>query len=165
MQSQMIYKWSVPVYPMDAQTAGMELERITEKRGSLKPSYVVEESRYTGAALHKCFEWNNRKAADKYRCRQAQDILRNIVAVKIGRIETPLPIRAFVNIRKDHEYVPVIHVLNTPVLRENMLNSAMRELESFRRKYIAIESLSELMASIDRSIRDYNGPCAERKNQ
>lgn len=165
MDSQMIYQWSVPVYPVDAQKAGMELEKIAKKHGSLKPSYIVEESRGAGAALHKCFEWNNRIAADKYRFRQAQDMLRNIVAVKIGQIETPLPIRAFVNIRQDHEYVPVIHVLNTPVLRENMLNSAMRELESFRRKYNAIESLSELMASIDRSIRDYNGPCAQTRNQ
>ena len=65
MESQMIYKWTVPVYPVEAQTAGMELEKIAEKHGSLKPAYIVEESTDKNAALHKCFEWNNKKPPAK----------------------------------------------------------------------------------------------------
>jgi len=158
---QMTYKWSVPVYPVDARTAGTELEKIAESRGSLKPSYVVEESRGAGAALHRCFEWNDERAADKYRIRQAQDLIRNLVAVKIGKVEAPQPVRAFISIRQDNEYVPVMQALNTPVLRERMLDSAMKELESFRVKYAAVDALSELMAGIDRSIREYNAQGAD----
>lgn len=156
MDSQMIYKWSVPVYSVDAQIAGAELEKIAEKRGALKPAYVVEESRDEAAVLHNCFEWDDVNAADKYRRRQAQDLIRNIVAVKIGKIDTPQPVRAFVSIRQDHEYVPVFRVLHTPALRENMLNAAMKELDSFRRKYAAIDSLSGLMGDIDKIIQEYN---------
>lgn len=156
LDSQMVYRWSIPVYPVDAQTAGAELEKIAEKHGALKPVYVVEESRSQGAVLHNCFEWNNKTAAEKYRRRQAQDLIRNIVTVKIGKIETPQPVRAFVNIQQNHEYVPVAHVLYTPVLREAMRNSAMKELESFCRKYAVIDSLSELVTNIERMIKNYN---------
>ena len=157
MDSKMIYKWTIPVYPVDAQTAGIELENIAKKRGSLKPSYVVEESADNGAVLHKCFEWDNEKAADKYRQRQAQDLIRNIVTVKIDNIEPLKPVRAFVNVRQEQEYVSVISVLHNPELRKNMLESAIKELEAFRFKYESLTTLSELMSDIDRNIQKYKG--------
>ena len=155
MDSQMIYKWSVPIYPVTAQTAGMELEKIAEKRGSLKPLYVVEESADKNAVLHKCFEWDNKKAADKYRQHQAQDLIRNIVTVKINNVDTEKPIRAFVSFRQEQEYVPVTQVFHNPALRENMLKAAIKELEAFRSKYETLTALSELMADIDRNIEEY----------
>lgn len=155
MNTQMLYKWTVPVYPIDAQKAGAELERIAEKHGSLKPSSVVDESRQEGSILHKCFEWDDEQAAEKYRCRQAQDMIRNIVTVKIGQIDTLNPIRAFVSFRREHEYVPIQQVLNSSAMLENMLDAAMKELEAFHRKFAALDSLSELMPCIDRAVQKY----------
>ena len=155
MTSQMVYKWVIPVYPVNAQKAGMELEKIAQKRGSLKPAYVVEESTNKKAVLHKCFEWDNDKAADKYRQRQAQDLIRNIVTVKIGKVETTGPIRAFVSFKQDNEFVSVATVINTPKFRETMLETAMKELEAFLRKYNSLEFLAELMPNIEKSIQEY----------
>lgn len=155
MGTDMIYKWSVPVYPVSAQTAGVELEKIAEKRGSLKASYVVEESRNKNAVLHKCFEWDNQKAADKYRINQAQDMIRNIVSVKIGQIEPSKPVRAFINFKQDNEFVSIVNVINNSELLENMLDAAMKELKAFQCKYAALEFLSDLMSGIDKSIQKY----------
>lgn len=155
MNSQMVYKWIIPVYPVDAQIAGTELEKITEKRGSLKPSYVVEESMDENATLHKCFEWDDEKAADKYRQHQAQDLIRNIAVVKIDQVEPARPIRAFISFKKDNEFVSIVNVMNNSDLFENLIESAMKELENFRRKYATLEFLSELMSGIDKSIDKY----------
>lgn len=155
MKTQMVYKWTIPVYPVEAQTAGIELEKITEKRGSLKAAYVVEESMDADAILHKCFEWDNEKAAEKYRQRQAQDLIRNLVTVKIGDVEPSEPVRAFISFKKDNEFVSVVNVMNSPAMRENMLESAMKELENFRRKYEALEVLAGLMEHIDRNLKKY----------
>lgn len=149
MQSQMIYKWSIPLYPVDPQVAGRELEKISETHGCLKPAYVVEESREESAPLHGCFEWDNDRAAEKFRCGQAQDLIRNIVAVKIGALEPATPTRAFISIRQNHEYVPVMRVLQEPALQQSMMAAALKELESFRQKYSGLKSLSKLMSAID----------------
>jgi len=155
LETQMTYKWTVPVYPVDAQKAGTELEKITEKHGLLTPEHVVIESKNKKAVLHKCFEWNNEIAAEKYRFRQAQDLIRNIVTVKIGQVETTQPIRAFVSFKQNKEYVSVINVLYTPELQKKMMDSAMKELETFQKKYASLNSLSELMLSIDSSLEKY----------
>jgi len=151
----MTYKWTIPVYPVDAQKAGAELEKITEKHGTLTPAYVVKESKKKKAVLHKCFEWNDEKAAAKYRCRQAQDLIRNIVTVKIGQIEPTQPIRAFVSFKQNNEYISVINVLHTPELQKKMMDTAMKELEYFQKKYASLSSLSELMSSITLSLQKY----------
>ena len=155
MDSQMIYKWTVPVYPVNAQIAGMTLENIIIEHGSLRPSLVVEESRDENAALHMCFEWDNETAADKYRLSQAQDLIKNITVVKIGDMEPTTPIRAFISFRQDHEYIPVLRVLQTPALQKSMMDAAIKELEIFHKKYTALDSLSELLSVIDRSVQDY----------
>lgn len=156
MDAQMNYKWTVPVYPVDAQTAGSELEEIIRRRGALKPEYVVEESKSRAAVLHSCFEWNNRTAAEKYRQRQAQHLIRNLVTVKLEGSEPSTPVRAFVSVRQNHEYVPIATALQSRELRDVMLHDALRELESFVRKYAGVDALSEMVAAIKHLLREYS---------
>lgn len=78
----LIYQWKLPgIMPVDAQTAGNELQRIYERDGVIEPETVVLESESPSAPLHSCFEWDDEKAAHKYRITQAQGIIRAIVAV------------------------------------------------------------------------------------
>ena len=156
MQSQMLYRWTIPAYPVNAQIAGAFLENIIKKYGSLKPSYVVGESKDIKTILHRYFEWDNEKAADKYRKHQALDLICNLTAVKLtGHVEPSQPIRAFISFKQDNEFVSVANVLNTPALQENMLDMAMRELETFRQKYATLEFLSDLISDIDKNIKKY----------
>lgn len=152
MDADMIYKWNVPIFSVDAQLAGRELERIAKKRGALKPGYIVEESRAKKATLHGCFEWNNKKAASAYRCRQAQDMLRNIVAVRIGDVEPTKPVRAFISFRQDHEYIPMTTVLKLPTLKLTMIQMALRDIQSFRTKYAVLDELANVMGAIDEAL-------------
>lgn len=141
----MTYRWKVPgIMPVDAQTAGNELQRIYERDGVIEPETVVAESRTPSAPLHSCFEWDDEKAAHKYRITQAQNIIRAIVVVdEAKQPET----RAFVNVQR--EYHPVSVVVRNPEKREILLQNALSELRWFERKYNTLQELSNVFAAIE----------------
>ena len=99
---QMVYRWKVEKYQVDAQSAGEELQRIEQKYGGLRPYEIVTESRPETAPLHSCFLWDEREAAERYRLEQARELLRNIVVVNLVQPDTPAasePVRAFVSLK------------------------------------------------------------------
>ena len=143
----MVFRWKLDgLYPVDAQTAGEELERIYQQRGALVPAEVVEESKPADAPLHPCFEWNDEAAAQKYREQQARTLIGCIVEVRPPE-EGPTEVRAFV--RAQSSYHPVRVVLDDETKREEMLGAALRELGWFRRKYANLTALSAVMEAID----------------
>ena len=140
----MTYQWKVPgIMPVDAQTAGNELQRIYERDGVIEPETVVAESQTPSAPLHSCFEWDDEKAAHKYRITQAQTIIRSIVVVEEA---TQPETRAFVNVQR--EYHPVSVVVRNPEKREILLQNALNELRWFERKYNTLQELSNVFAAI-----------------
>ena len=140
----MTYRWKVPgIMPVDAQTAGNELQRIYERDGVIEPETVVAESQTPSAPLHSCFEWDDAKAAHKYRITQAQTIIRSIVVVEEA---TQPETRAFVNVQR--EYHPVSVVVRNPEKREILLQNALNELRWFERKYNTLQELSNVFAAI-----------------
>lgn len=141
----MTYQWKVQgIMPVDAQTAGNELQRIYERDGVIEPETVVAESRTPSAPLHSCFEWDDEKAAHKYRITQAQNIIRAIVVVDE---EKQPETRAFVNVQR--EYHPVSVVVRNPEKREILLQNALNELRWFERKYNTLQELSNVFAAIE----------------
>ena len=140
----MTYRWKVPgIVPVDAQTAGNELQRIYERDGVIEPETVVAESQTPSAPLHSCFEWDDEKAAHKYRITQAQTIIRSIVvAEEAKQPET----RAFVSVER--EYHPVSIVIRNPEKRDVLLQNALNELRWFERKYNTLQELSNVFAAI-----------------
>lgn len=68
---------------VDAQTAGMELDRIRRRDGTIHPAVVVDESRPEDAPLHPAFEWRDAVAAERYREHQATQL------IKVVRVVTP----------------------------------------------------------------------------
>ena len=179
----MVYKWKVRKFPVSAQDAGKELERIEQEEGFIKPESVVDHSRPEGAPLHDCFEWDNDAAAEEYRKVQAREIIRfiEIVHEEDGEEQS---IRAYwstfeseetdendeaVKDDKDEEddqgeegpAVKVTHqkklvyrsintVLNTESQREYVIAQALRELESFERKYRHLTEFAGVMKEIDK---------------
>lgn len=143
----MVYQWKIPgIIPVDAQTAGEELERIYNRDGSITPEAVVEDSADPSAPLHGCFEWDDKKAAHKYRITQAQDIIRCIVSVD-APASPAAPIRAFVSTKQD--YKPITIVLDDEAARAELLRSALCELENFKRKYATLQELASIFAAIE----------------
>jgi hypothetical protein len=153
--SEPAYKWKANLYKVDAQTAGRYLRNLEERDGEIKPEVMVDEAKDTEAALHPCFEWDDQKAAENYRVGQAKGVLRNIVVVyqKDDEKEEPLQVRAFVHVKQtDEEESKYIHVetaMSDEILKRQLLESALRELDEFRRKYHGLIELSELFGVIE----------------
>lgn len=144
----MIYKWKIPnLLPVDAQTAGEELDRIYRENGRLEPAKIVDESRDISAPLHSCFEWDDVTAAEKYRQTQAQMIVRSIVTVQETPNREPIETRAFVSVRQ--EYKPIEVVTSSEDQMQELLRTALAELMAFRRKYSILSELASVMRAID----------------
>lgn len=134
------YKLSDSMFPVPAQKAGQELERIYEKNGELKPKAVVDESRPEEAVLHPVFEWDDEIAAEKYREHQAGKLIRCVVEV----VETPvthktIETRSFHSVEKS--YHPVRVVMADEAKREELLEQCIRDMEAFKVKYSNLEHL------------------------
>ena len=133
--------------PVKAQVAGEECERL-QKEGRLTPENLVDESRPDDAPLHKCFEWDDTVAAERYREDQARFIIRSIEVVVEQHNE---PTRAFVPVVSEtkHQYESIDVVLRSADSREALLDSARRDLLAFRRKYKTLYELADVFAAID----------------
>lgn len=143
----LVYDWVVPgLYPVSAKDAMEDLQRIYSKHGRIDAADVVNESRAENAVLHDCFEWNDEIAAEKYRKTQAEDIIRAIVVVNEEQKE-PVKVRAIVHVQS--VYQPISVVVNDKDKLSELLASALRELQAFRRKYESLASLKPVMDAIE----------------
>lgn len=143
----MAYTWKTPLFKVDAQTAGEELDRIYSETGKIEPKEVVNRSRAENAPLHPCFDWNDATAAEKYRESQAATIIRNIVVVSETH-EEPKNVRAFVSVQQT--YQPMRVVVQDPVKMDELLSCALRELKCFEAKYKALEELQPVFDVIEK---------------
>lgn len=143
----MIYQWKIPgLIPIDAQTAGEELHRIYQKNGCLDAHDIVNESRSDDAPLHQCFEWDDEKAAEKYRENQAKDIVRSIIITQEKPNHEAIAVRAFVSVQES--YHPIEVVVNSAEQYSNLLKSALAELKAFEKKYAILSELNVVFDAI-----------------
>lgn len=140
------YEWRTKgLYKVDANDAAKEIMRIRDKRGSIEPSDIVDESRDEKAVLHGCFEWDDDVAAEKYREHQASCIVKNITVV--SEAKEAENVRAFVRVSSG--YQPMSVVLESRDMTQELLAIAMRELRAFQRKYATLEKLAPVFEAIE----------------
>lgn len=148
----MVYKWKTPgLFNVPAQVAGEELQRIYDENGTLEPSKVVDESRAEDAPLHKCFEWRDDVAAEKYREVQARKIIRMVVTVTEQTTESG-PVRAFAHVEKNYE--PMSVIIRNAGKMDQLLANAYRDLRAFREKYGTLKKLQPVFDAIDQLVLD-----------
>jgi hypothetical protein len=155
----MIYKWSIDKYNIDAEKAGKELERIEKKHNGMNAKKVVDESRDEKAILHKCFEWNNEKAAEGYREVQAKEIIRHLIVVEIvedkNKQKEEVETRAFVSVKSDEmnrkkKYVSLGNAMSDEYYKQQLIMQAISELQSFKQKYKDLIMFKEIFEAIEK---------------
>lgn len=147
------YSWRDHSYGVSAQVAGEVMEKIEERDGTLTKEAFLEESRPEDAPTHKCFEWNDTVAAEKYRLDQSRHIINGIVVnvIKVDGEEEKAP--AFVNVavreKSDNATYRNIHVsMNDMEYRKQVLKNALYELNLFKRKYALYKELDVVFEAI-----------------
>ena len=79
-------EWRIKgIYKADAQKVADE---IGDKK--VTPQEILEKARDETSELHKCFEWDDSVAAERYRLQQAGNVLRMLVFAPKTREEQPV---------------------------------------------------------------------------
>lgn len=155
----MVYKYKLDgLYPVPAQTAGEEIERIYHKRGQCDAADVVDESRPESAVLHPCFEWNDPVAAELWREQQARGIINCIVTAAETKKGETVEVRAFHHVA--NTYRPLDVVLKSADMETEMKESALREFLAFKRKldvYKSLDAVRPVIREVDRAVRLLEG--------
>lgn len=157
------YKWSGHNFPVAADSAGAELERIEKEKGTVTPHNLLEESTPEDSVMHPCFTWNDKEAAIKQRLSEARQIIRSIVRVCVSEDEKreEKEIRAYVNINPksghgaEGEFISVDKALSDEETRRIVLKKALDELSTYRRKYQEFSELSKVFSAIDEAEKDF----------
>lgn len=154
------YQWKTFAYnKVNPNLAGAYIEHLTEEEGFVTPYMLVKRSEDVDAPLHPLFEWDDTVAAEKFRIEQGRGVLRNLVIV---REETPdhdsVTVRAFVNVTlpDDEEnkdtargWVSIGRALNDDTMRNELLISALLDIQAFERKYSTLKDSQKLSAVFD----------------
>lgn len=137
----------------DAQAIGEKLAAL-EAKGRLTPDAVLKDAKNPKSVLHAQFEWNDAKAAERWRLEQAGHLIRSVTVVVEQRDEAePQVIRAFVPISGSEDtrsYVPMMKALGDAEMRKQVLAQAHSELGAVARKYRELKELSEVVQAIDK---------------
>lgn len=158
------YEWVTGArFNVEAQAIGERCERLRKKNGGrVTPQLIVSDGKSKASPLHPCFEWDEARAAEQFRLTQARSVLRSLVVVVDERM--PIPVRAFLSVRVELDdedddasgdrmaYTSVLDAMSDPLLREQVLNSALRELRSWRSKYHRLNELARLFSAIDEQL-------------
>ena len=122
--------------------------------GELTSARFLDVSRPEDAPTHNLFEWNDSVAAERYRLQQATVAI-NSVEVQIVNESTATAISqaAFVNViskapARTGEFAPIDVALSDANMRNALLQNALKELQSFRRKYSQLSELTAVFAEI-----------------
>lgn len=148
-----VYKWKESArFSADPQAIGEELESI----GTLRPEDIVEYAENDRTELHKCFTWDDAKAAHHFRLEEARSIVQCIVTMEEAPDSEPIEYRAFesVIVEGERQYVPTKIVLNDENLRSQVLGeigSAIGELSRKARTYrhLAEKELGKAQEHLD----------------
>ncbi len=140
-----IAEWSMPIFKADAQKCA---EEILAMGDCVTPADVLEKARDESTELHKCFEWDDTIAAEKFRKIQARDVIRFIVIKEEEKPENRPQIKVFHVTDKSGGYKPVEFIVKHEDEYKALLERAWAELRAFKTKYSMLEELREIMELI-----------------
>lgn len=142
-----INQWKINKYPVSADVAKAEFDRIYEKFGELTAKSVVEENRAKTAPLHSCFEWDDAVAAERYREKQAGEMIRCLVTVReSGKGGEPIIVRAIV--KTTEKYEPISVAIRAEAKRVVLLQDALNDARWFMQKHGQLTELCSVVAAM-----------------
>ena len=137
-----VAKWKVEgLIKADPQKIMDEINEIGE---TVEPSEIVNKARNENTELHKCFEWRDDIAAEKFRLHQARNILCNLVFEVKDEEKKFEPIRLMYKTTENEGYKSINLIMQKPDEYKALLNRAYSELQAFKNKYKMLKELKDI---------------------
>ena len=128
-----IATWKTPLFSKaNAQKVADEISALGD---DVKPSDIVEMARNPETESHKCFEWDDKKAAENYRLVQARNLVCNLVYVQKPDDREREPVRLFYKPIGSAGYKQTKLIIQNQSEYERLLADCRRELERMKIKY------------------------------
>lgn len=129
----------------DAQKVADEILAIGN---SATTAQILDKARDEQTELHKCFDWDDAEAAEKWRLQQARHIVCNLVIKE--KTDAPKPeVRVFFKTDNESGYKPTVLIMQDKDEYQKLLARALAELNSFRAKYKSLTELDGVFDAID----------------
>jgi|GEM_PF-2526202 len=130
------------------------------KQNACSPQTLVDAARNKKSPLHKYFEWNDSKAAEKYRRTQARFYM-SVINVEYTTKETgTVSFRAFQPTYTGglgKQWKPTLEIASTKQGMDELLEKARAELKTFREKYTALRTYAKahgMLRAIDEFVAE-----------
>lgn len=152
----MVYQWkSGSRFPIGAQIAAERLRQIKGSCGEITPRRVVDDATDEQSPLHRCFEWDDAKAADNYRLHQARVMISCICVAKVEDSDVGGETRAFVHTEiGSPRYEPIDVAMSQPDMRAELFEKARHEITQWKLRYASYSAFSKIVSAIDETLAD-----------
>lgn len=138
-----------PFKESDAQVIAKTLTDLARAQGGkVEPKVLLQEASDPSHPLHRLFEWDDSKAANKYRLIQARQIITCVqYEVSTNTVTVDLPM--FVRVVNGEElpdakpgpgYVTLPTVVEHESFQRSILDRALNELKSFQNRYKSLSN-------------------------
>lgn len=142
---------------------------IHNRDGAVSAKAVLEAARPKDSPIHDAIMDRGQKAAaEQYYLENARKMIRSIetVTYDVKKPQKPslaTPTFSAITVDKNRQgrqqkvYESTEEALKDPVKRDEILSNAIRDAIAFRRKYAALQELSQVMAAVDDLVANFNG--------
>ena len=144
-----ISKWKAgteSLHKADPQKVAEEILSIGE---TFTPQEIVDKARDESTELHKCFTWDDTKAAEKWRKYEARQIICHLVIQRPAEDEEGPEVRLIHKTDRNQGYQPTAMIVRRESEYSAMLQRALGELRAFQYKYSFLSDYEELKKLID----------------
>ena len=143
--------WATRGFKGNAETVYHEIQELGE---SYTVDDIVEKAKDPTTELHKCFEWDDTKAAENWRRFTARQICCSLKVVVKDSDEKKEPTlyRVIQSDREEQTYKPVTLTVRNDDEYSKLLTQAKAELAAFKKRYKSIVELDKVIEEIDRVI-------------
>lgn len=146
-----------------------KLEELTRKAsGNLTPSAVLAEARKKTSVLHRMFEWNDTKAAEKYRLFQARELIASVqyvYTVNEHKYSAPMYVRDPEAASRQQGYVSLPRLRTDEALAREALADAFATATAYLERAYGIAKALEFEPQEVRAIADRVGALVTRVSQ
>ena len=134
-----------------AKLLGRMFDRLRQKYGKLTAKIIVDEALADEKSpLRAYLTMDIAEAARRRWLDEARSLLRSVQIVIVGDSGPRQPVRAFVSVvtSNGRSYEPMLSVLSSDELRQQMLSQALVELRQFEARYRRLSELAEVFDAI-----------------
>lgn len=140
---------------IDPQKVGEALQQLSDRLGDqITSQAVVTEATAPTSPLHGWFEWDNDKAANSWRVKQASDLMNAVVVVTDDQSPQPMFVSVVEEVdgEEQRHYATTARVFADSVLSHQILERAYGEMETFRQKYGQFKELAKIADAAQQEI-------------